>query len=68
MKIFFIDFIPFPLTLNLESTLGLSAMQFDDADCTVEFCLETLDPVGVLWVGSCSPVLSTSNIFPFKLF
>lgn len=68
MKIYFINFIPFPPTLDLESTLGLSAIQFDDADCSVEFCVDTLDPVGVLWVRSCSLVLGTSNIFPSKLF
>lgn len=68
MKIYFINFIPFPPTLDLESTLGLSAMQFDDADCSVEICVDTLDPVGVLWVRSCSLVLGASNIFPSKLF
>lgn len=68
MKIYFINFIPFPPTLDLESTLGLSAIQFDDADCSVEFCVDTLDPVGVLWVRSCNLVLGTSNIFPSKLF
>lgn len=68
MKIFFINFISFSLTLDLESTLGLSAMQFDDADCTIEFCADTLDPVGVLWVRSCSLVLGTSYTFPSELF
>lgn len=68
MKIYFINFIPFPPTLDLESTLGLSAMQFDAADCSVEICVDTLDPVGVLWVRSCSLVLGASNIFPSKLF